>query len=107
RQDDLCRAAEEGLVVAVEQRVDQIEAGHERWRRRERVEAADRLGRDADQVVEKIDQQQAGDEGGQRDAERADDAAGMVDEGTWPERCGYAKRDGEGDRQQEGENRQL
>ena len=61
--------------------------------RREDVDAPGRIGRDAEQIVEHIDQQQARNEGRHADAERAKQPHAMVDERARPQRRQHAERD--------------
>ena len=55
------------------QRVDQVEAGDVRWRQNDDVEPAERRRRPAEQIVEDVDQHQAGEEDRQADAGRRDE----------------------------------
>ena len=85
-------ARHESLGVARDQAVDQIEAGDLRRRREEHVEPAERRRRPAEQVVEDVDQDQAGEEHRQRDAGGCDDPADMVDQRIRPRRRDDAER---------------
>ena len=61
-----------------------------------------RVRRPAEQVVEHVDQQQARDEGGHANAEGADHADGVVDQGARAECRQHAERYGYGERQCKG-----
>ena len=74
------RLGHEHLPVAGDGAVDQVEAGHLRRRAVEHVEPAERRRRPAEQVVEDVDQDQAGEEHRQRHPRRRHHPAGVVDE---------------------------
>ena len=78
------RLAMNSSPVAGEQAVDQVEAGDVRRRAEEDVEPAERRRRPAEQVVEDVDQDQAGEEHRQRHAGGRDHAAGVIDERARP-----------------------
>ena len=104
---ELLEARPEHLEVAGNQAVDQIEAGDVRRRTEEHVEPPERRRRPAEQVVEHIDQDQAGEEHRQRHAGGGDDAAGVIDQRARPRRRHDAERHRDQHRHDQAEQRQL
>ena len=100
-------ARPEQLEIAGDQAVDQVEAGDLRRRAEEHVEPAERRRRPAEQVVEDIDQDQAGEEHRQRHARGRDHAAGMIDQRAGPGRRQDAERHRDQHRDDQAEQRQL
>ena len=101
------RLAQKTVQAAGDQAVDQVEAGDLRRRAGEHVEAAERRRRPAEQVIEHIDQNQAGEEHRQRHARGGDHAAGMVDQRAGMCRRRDAERHRDQHRHQQAEQRQL
>ena len=69
-QYKLTKSCEERLAVSSDRGIDQQEACDPLRRRRENIEAARRIGRKAEQIVEHIDKDEARDECRHTDAER-------------------------------------
>ena len=92
RQDQLAERGAEGLEIARDQRIDQIEAGHRRRRAVEHVEPPERRRRPAEPEIEDIDQHQPGEEHRQRHARRGRHPAEMIDPGARPGRGENAER---------------
>ena len=90
-----------------DQAVDQIEAGDLRRRVEEHIEPPERRRRPAEQIVEDIDQDQAGEEHRQRHAGGRDDAAGVIDQRIRPRRRQDAERHRDDDGDDEAEQRQF
>ena len=107
RQDELLEARHEHFAVAGDQAVDQVEAGDLRRRAEEDVEPPERRRRDAQQVIEDVDQDQPGEEHRQRHAGGRDHAAGMVDERSRFGRGEDAERHRDQHRDDQAEQRQL
>ena len=104
---ELLEAREEGLAVARDQAVDQVEAGHLRRRAVEYVEPPERRRRPAEQVIEDVDQDQPGEEHRQRHARGRHHAADMVDDRARPRRRQNAERHRDRHGDDEAEQRQL
>ena len=101
------RLARTSLRLARDQAVDEIKAGNLRRRVEEHIEPPERRRRPAEQIIEDIDQDQAGEEYRQRYAERRDEAAGVIDQRVRPRRREDAERHRDHDGDQKAEQGQL
>ena len=107
RQDELLEARHERCGIARNQAVDQVEAGDMRRFSKEHVEPAERRRRPAEQIVEHVNQDQAGEEHRQRHAGCRDDTAGLIDQRVRLGRRQNAERHRDHDRDNEPEQGQL